>query len=258
MAQVKIKYLSGAIKKYLPSEFRGKSKINLLCLEKNLVISQEASRNYPSEFRGKSKKTRGLFSMAIAKRKKRFYNIEIPLIGKTTQLQAYEPKDLDGKHIKYDLTRMLKGKSMFLTSKISVKNDEATVVSKEIKLLAFYLKRLARKGTSYVEDSFSTECEDAKIKIKPFLITRKKVSRKVKKALRELTKKELIKYVKNKKSEELFDEILKNQLQKPLSLKLKKIYPLSVCEIRVLKVEEFFEKPKESKKVKEKEVSKKE
>ena len=193
--------------------------------------------------------------MAIAKRKKRFYNIELPLIGRTTQLQAYEPKDLDGKHIKYDLTRMLKGKSMLLTSKVFIKNEEATVVAKEIKLLAFYLKKLARKGTSYVEDSFSTNCQNAQLRIKPFLITRKKVSRSVKKALREKIKQELIDYVKDKDSEFLFDEVLKNKLQRTLSLKLKKIYPLSVCEIRVLKVEEFFEKPN---KTEEKKESKKE
>ena len=35
----------------------------------------------------------------------------------------------------------------------------------------------------------------------------------------------------------MFEEILRNKIQKELSLKLKKIYPLSLCEIRVLKVE---------------------
>ena len=196
--------------------------------------------------------------MAIAKRKKRFYNIEIPLIGRTTQLQAYEPKDLNNRHIKYDLTRMLKGKSILMTAKIIASNDTVKVLAKEIKLMPYYLKRLARKGTSYVEDSFSTDCENAKIKIKPFLITRKKVSRRVRKALREKARQELINYVKTKKSEDLFDEVLKNQLQKPLSLKLKKIYPLSVCEIRVLKVEEFFEKTEKPKKTQEKTKAKKE
>ena len=37
------------------------------------------------------------------------------------------------------------------------------------------------------------------------------------------------------------EELFRNQLQKTLSLKLKKIYPLSLCEIRVFKVEEFLE-----------------
>jgi len=34
-------------------------------------------------------------------------------------------------------------------------------------------------------------------------------------------------------SKELFSEVMTNKLQKELSLKLKKIYPLALCEIRV-------------------------
>ena len=48
--------------------------------------------------------------MAQAKRKKRFFDIEIPIIKKETQVQAYEPKELDGRFVSYDLTRFLKGK----------------------------------------------------------------------------------------------------------------------------------------------------
>ena len=93
-----------------------------------------------------------------------------------------------------------------------------------------------RKGTNYVEDSFDTECKNSGLKIKPFLITRRKVSRAVRKALREKAREELIGYVKDKTSDELFEEVIRNQLQKPLSLKLKKIYPLALCEIRILEV----------------------
>ena len=96
---------------------------------------------------------------------------------------------------------------------------------------------MIRKGTNYVEDSFSTDCKDARIRIKPFLITRRKVSRAVRKALRNKAREELTNYVKEKNSEEIFNEIIRNQIQKQLSLKLKKIYPLSLCEIRVLEVE---------------------
>jgi len=175
--------------------------------------------------------------MAIAKRKKKFFDVEIPIINKETQLQAYELKDLNGKFIQYDLTRILRGKSILLQLKVKVKGNEATTIPKKIKLMPYFLKRMVRKGTNYVEDSFSTSCKDAQIKIKPFLITRKKVSRAVRKALREKAREELINYVKNKNVGDIFEEILKNTLQKPLSLKLKKIYPLSLCEIRMLEVE---------------------
>ncbi len=179
--------------------------------------------------------------MAIAKKKRKFFDVEIPLIGKTTQLYAYEIGDLDKRIIKYDLTRILRGKSIMLQLLVKVKESEIKTIPTEIKLMSCYLKRMVRKGTNYVEDSFSTECKNAKIKIKPFLITRRKVSRAVRKALRNKAKEEIISYTKDKDSEEIFNDILKNKLQKQLSLILKKIYPLSLCEIRVLKVEKFKE-----------------
>ena len=175
--------------------------------------------------------------MAIAKKRKKFFDVEMPLIGRQTQLQAMEIKEIDGRYIKYDLTRILKGKNILLQLKVSVNGDEAIAKPREIILLPYYLKRMIRKGTDYVEDSFSANCKDAQLKIKPFLITRKKVSKAIRRALREKAKEELTKSIKSKEAEKIFDEILRNKLQKELSLKLKKIYPLSLCEIRILKVE---------------------
>lgn len=179
--------------------------------------------------------------MAIAKRKKKFFNIEIPLIKKETQLLGFEEKELEGRKVDYDLTRILRGKSMMLRLKVKKDNENLTTIPIQIKLLPYYLKRMTRKGTNYVEDSFSAECSDAQIRIKPFLVTRRKVPRAVRKALREKAREELINYCKDKTSEILFDEIIKNKIQKNLSLILKKVYPLSSCEIRILKVEKFRE-----------------
>jgi ribosomal protein S3AE len=172
--------------------------------------------------------------MAIAKKRKKFFDVEIPIINKETQLQAYEIKELDKRLINYDLTRILRGKNALLKLKM--------------KLLSYFLKRMVRKGTNYVEDSFSTECKDAKIRMKPFLITRRKVSRAVRKALREKAREELINYVRDKNTETLFEELLKGQIQKTLSLILKKIYPLSLCEIRIFKVEKELEEKVETEK----------
>jgi len=186
--------------------------------------------------------------MAQAKIKKKFFDVNIPLINKETQLLAYKPADLNGKVIKYDLTRLMRGKSIILQVNVKVDGEDITTTPKQIKLMPYYLKRMVRKGTNYVEDSFSTEAKDVQIRIKPFLVTRRKVSRAVRKALREKAKEELIAYAKSKSAEEIFQDVLKNVLQKQLSLKLKKIYPLSLCEIRVLKVEKELESKKETKK----------
>jgi ribosomal protein S3AE len=179
--------------------------------------------------------------MAIAKRKKRFFNIEIPLINKQTQLQAYDLKELNGKLIQYDLTRTLRGKSIILQLKVKIEGEKAIANPRSIKLMPYFLRRAVRKGTNYIEDSFSTKCKNAQIRIKPFIVSRRKISRAVRKALREKAREELINYAKEKTAESLFEEILKNQIQKYLSLKLKKIYPLALCEIRVLKIEKDLE-----------------
>lgn len=171
--------------------------------------------------------------MAIAKKKKRFYNIEIDLVKKETQLQAMEEKELIGRYIKYDLTRILKGKGSILTLKI---NESLKAKPTEFRLLPFYLKRMVRRGTSYVEDSFEAKSQENSIRIKPLLVTRRKVSRKVRHALRLAAKEELTNWAEKNNTENLYEEILKNKIQKEISIKLKKIYPLSLCEIRVLKV----------------------
>ena len=175
--------------------------------------------------------------MAIAKRKKRFFDVDIPLIKKETQLQAYELSELEGRTIKYDLTRILRGKSIMLKLKVVVDKDGAKAIPIGARLVQYALRRMVRKGTDYVEDSFLISCKDAKLRIKPLLVTRRRVSKAVMNALRQKAKEELTKYAKDKKSEDIFDDLLKNQIQKPLSLILKKIYPLSACEIRVLEIE---------------------
>jgi len=175
--------------------------------------------------------------MAQAKRKKKFFDVEIPILKKETQLLAYEVKDLNERLMKYDLTRVLKGKSILLQMRIKVDEGKAVAFPEGINLMPYFLKKMIRKGTNYVEDSFSAECKDAKLKIKSFLITRRKVSRAVRKSLREKAREEIISYTKNKDSMTIFDDILKNHLQKNLSLILKKIYPLSLCEIRFLRIE---------------------
>ena len=179
--------------------------------------------------------------MAITKKRKKFFDVDIPLIRKQTQLYAFDIKELEGRDIKYDLTRILKGKNILLRLKVSVEKDNAIAVPMEINLLSSLLQRVVRKGTDYVEDSFSAECKDARLRIKPLLVTRARVSRQIKKALREKAKEELMKTIKSEDSEKVFEDVLRGKIQKELSLKLKKIYPLSFCEIRILKVEKFLE-----------------
>ena len=178
--------------------------------------------------------------MAKIHKRKKFFDVDIPIINRQTQLYAFDIKELEGRDIKYDLTRLLKGKNILLRLKVVINGDNATSIPVEIEIMSSFLRRVVRKGSDYVEDSFSAESKNSVLRIKPLIVTRNKVSRQIRKVLREKIKEELIKYVKSKNSEEIFEEILRNKFQRELSLKLKKIYPLSFCDIRILKVEKFL------------------
>lgn len=164
--------------------------------------------------------------------KKTFFEVKSPLVSTKNFLYGASAEEFNGKVIKLDLTRVLRGKSLELKMKVNLVNNalEGTPVS--LILVGSYIRRMIRKGTDYVEDSFIADSKDGRAVVKTFLITRNKVSRAVRKSLRETARAFLESHVKTRTLNELFSEIMSNKIQKDLSLKLKKIYPLALCEIR--------------------------
>ncbi len=183
--------------------------------------------------------------------KKKFTDIELPLLDSSVQILS-TGETIAGKTIKLDLTRKLRGKSLEIIFKIFEKDKKFLAHPKQMNLMKFYIRRMMRKGTNYVEDSFKADCKDVKSTIKPFLITRKRVSRAVRNNLRRTAKDFLLNYLKDKNYLDVCYEILTSDLQRTLLPKLKKIYPLSFCEIRVFETKELDKanqeiKPKELK-----------
>lgn len=140
--------------------------------------------------------------------------------------------------IKLDLTKKLKGKSSEGIYFIKRIDEELYAFPKKIELLKSYITKIIRKRTSYVEDSFSVKLNDVNCKIKFLLVTRRKVSRSIKKSLREKAKDFINQKAKEKTFLEIWEEITTEKLQKELMQTLKKIYPLSSCEIRFLETKE--------------------
>jgi ribosomal protein S3AE len=168
--------------------------------------------------------------------KKAFFEVKAPITATKISLYASSPEELEGKIITLDLTRNLRGKNIIL--KLKVQNENGALTSEPIglELVGSYIRKMFRSGIDYVEDSFVTECKDAKVLVKPFLITRNKVSRSIRKELRDISRKYLESTLRIKNVKEIFTEIITNKIQKDLSLKLKKTYPLALCEIRILKI----------------------
>ena len=168
--------------------------------------------------------------------KKKFFEIDLPLIGTKFEALSNSVEELNNKTVKIDMTRQLKGKGVEIIFNVKTADGKAIGHPKKLTLVSSFIKHMLHTGIDYVEDSIMAETKENAVIIKPFLITRKKVSRAVRRTLRNSAKNWLIDYLKTKTNDEVFTDILSNQLQKPLSMKLKKTYPLAICEIRVFAV----------------------
>ena len=173
----------------------------------------------------------------MAERKK-YIDVKIPILDSETKVLG-NPESLNNKTIKLDLTRQLRGKGLTIKLRIFNQNKNLVAIPSTLELSTSYIKRMMRKRVSYVEDSFKVKCSDIQATIKPFLITRKKVSRVVQKNLRNTTKEFIIEHLKEKEYNQVCNEILDGTLQKTMLPKLKKIYPLSLCEIRKFETKEL-------------------
>ena len=172
----------------------------------------------------------------MAERKK-FIDVEIPMLSSDIKILTSEK--FENKTIKLDLTRKMKGKGLTITFRIFNDDKKIIAIPYRMELVKSYIKRIMRKRADYVEDSFLAQCADIKATIKPFLITRKKVSRAIRKNLRNNAREFLTEYVRNKDYTELCNELKNGSLQKTMIPKLKKIYPLSFCDIRVFETKEI-------------------
>ena len=116
--------------------------------------------------------------------KKEFFEVKVPMITTKVMLYASSPDELVGRIIKIDLTRSLRGKSLELRLKVKKEGNDLIGIPTEIELIGSFIRRMFRNGIDYVEDSFNAECKDMKVVIKPFMITRNKVSRSIRNELR--------------------------------------------------------------------------
>ncbi len=171
--------------------------------------------------------------------KKKFIDIELPIVNETLPALG-TPETLENKTIKLDLSRKLKGRGLEVVFQIIYKDKKLVAHPKSLTLMRSYVQRMMRKRVNYVEDSFTSSCKDVPVTIKPFLITRKKVSRAIRNSLRKTAKEFILEYTKTKTYLELAESIIFGEMQKEMYPRLKKVYPLSLCEIRVLETKDIL------------------
>ena len=178
----------------------------------------------------------------IIKKKKKWFIIVAPkefnnvVLGETP---AYEPENLMGRSIIVNLMTLVrdpKKQSYNVTFKvIEVRNNEAHTMCIRYELPTVNIKRLIKKAKEKVDDAFMIETKDnVKAMIKPLFVTKAMTQHSKLTFLRKRTQEFLSRVAKDKTFSELISMLVTTELQRSLRSELKKIYPLSVCEIRML------------------------
>ncbi|MDP2908881.1 MAG: hypothetical protein Q8N77_03670 [Nanoarchaeota archaeon] len=176
------------------------------------------------------------------KQKKTWFSIVSPkefgnyIVGETP---ASEPQSLIGRSVQVNLMTVLndpKKQNVQLTLKIkSLRENTAITETIRYELLPSYLKRMMRKGRNKIEDSFIAQTKDnINARIKPIMITKTKTQRSKLSLLRKLTREFLIERIKTQNFTEVVNDAISTKLQRELRDKLKKTYPLVVCEFKTI------------------------
>jgi len=166
--------------------------------------------------------------------KKKNISVEMDLLDSQIDVLAYNVESLKNKILRLDMTRKLMGKSLEAIFRIDIVGGVAKAIPIKLALFQFYLRRLIRKSSSYIEDSFLVDTKNQK---KTFMITRKRVPRTIRNSIRKKANEVIIEFCKGRDYEDFFKAVLSNSIQKDIAAKAKKIYPLAVCEIKSVSVE---------------------
>jgi len=176
------------------------------------------------------------------KKKKRWISILSPKEFNSIQLGetlCFLPNEILGRKVIANLMYLTNDpKKQHINIKFKVNEVKGDTVSSEFvgyEISNSFIKRVVRKGRDKVDDSLTAQTKDnINIKLKPLLVAKHKIKGSISTDLRKSSREFLSNAVKSLTYQELINSIIYNKLQKDLRTTLNKIYPLSVCEIRVL------------------------
>ena len=127
-------------------------------------------------------------------------------------------------------------KIKFLIDNVSEGKAYTAVAGYEIITAA--LKRMVRRRSSKIDMSFvALTADNVKLRVKPFVLTRGKVTKSVLTALRKQIQKQIKEKISATGYQNLIQEIINHRLQVGIKKSLAKIHPIKTFEIRSLKAE---------------------
>ncbi|MEK6907311.1 MAG: hypothetical protein AABW45_02190 [Nanoarchaeota archaeon] len=151
-------------------------------------------------------------------------NEDAPLVGRTLEVNLaninQDPKSQNIK-IKFKIKE--------------VKGNEAYAEVISYAMLSTYVKRVIKPAKEKIDDSFVyTTKDNVKVKIKTIMLTKAKTQHSVLSSIRKKSHEYLQDYCKKNEYGGLIVDLSSHNIQRDLKNFLKKVYPLSVCEIRMM------------------------
>ncbi|MFH1455811.1 MAG: hypothetical protein ABIF40_02585 [archaeon] len=176
------------------------------------------------------------------KHKKKWFTVLAPVeynsvvVGESMAADADSLKNRIVKMNLMTVTRNMKKQNIIVKFRIKdVKGDKA-----ETELVAYdmnlsYVKRLAKRSKEKIDDSFVTVTKDeVKIRVKPVLFTKSHTTNGVLTDLRKGAQEFIAKYAKDKTFTQFVSALNAGEIQREMKGALKKVYPVSIAEIRAL------------------------
>lgn len=181
--------------------------------------------------------------LPLKKKKKRWISIYGTKNFKDIQLgESYvaDPSRLMNKNLEINLMELTNDvkkqniKVRFIINNISENKATADFIGHE--LVSSLVKRVVKRAKSKIDDSFIVETKDnIKIRVKPLVLTKTKAAHSVLTRLRSKIRETLTVNFKKYTYDELVQQLLNQEVHKLLKEQLKKIYPVSVVELRYLR-----------------------
>lgn len=120
---------------------------------------------------------------------------------------------------------------------IGAKNNAITTDVIGFRIVPAAVRKTMRRGKEKIEDSFKLTTQDnVRVLIKPLLVTKGRTKSSVLANLRRTARAQVAKVVAATKFENLIYDLVTQKFQRSLSDMLRKIYPLSTCEVKYFSI----------------------
>ncbi|MEK6947319.1 MAG: hypothetical protein AABX32_06960 [Nanoarchaeota archaeon] len=179
-------------------------------------------------------------------RKKQWYNIFAPqqfentVIGETL---IANPQAMLGKTLSHNLMNLTgdpKRQNINIHFKVvEVEGDKGKTKIIGYEIIPSSVKRFVRRNSEKMDLSFACETADnVSLRVKPLVITKADVKGSIAAKMRNSIVQHLIKTIKKMNYNDVLNEVITHKLQASMKETFNKMYPLKVCEIRYLGIEQ--------------------